>query len=94
MKDHFETRRVRITGRVQGVSFRAWTRAEAERLGLTGWVRNEADGSVRALIAGPRPALEAMVERLWEGPPAASVTSVRVENAGLQEAREGFEILR
>ena len=45
--------RVRITGRVQGVYFRGWTRDEAARLGLDGWVRNEADGSVTALIAGP-----------------------------------------
>ena len=46
--------RVRIAGRVQGVNFRAWTRDEAERLGLDGWVRNEADGSVTALLAGSR----------------------------------------
>ena len=43
---------VRIRGRVQGVSFRVWTKMEAEKLGLTGWVRNEADGSVAALVAG------------------------------------------
>jgi acylphosphatase len=43
---------VRISGRVQGVSFRFWTRQEAERLNLNGWVRNEPDGSVQALVAG------------------------------------------
>ncbi len=48
------TVRARVTGRVQGVWFRGWTEAEARRLGLAGWVKNEADGSVTALIAGPR----------------------------------------
>ncbi|NRB17607.1 MAG: acylphosphatase [Rhodobacteraceae bacterium] len=47
--------RARITGRVQGVTFRAWTRSEAEQRGLSGWVRNEPDGSVRALLIGPVP---------------------------------------
>ncbi len=45
--------RARITGRVQGVAFRAWTRSEAKQRGLSGWVRNESDGSVRALFIGP-----------------------------------------
>jgi hypothetical protein len=44
---------VSVTGRVQGVSYRAWTRDEARRLGLGGWVCNESDGSVRALVVGP-----------------------------------------
>ena len=46
----------RISGRVQGVSFRVWTQFEAEKLGLSGWVRNEDDGSVTALISGPESA--------------------------------------
>jgi acylphosphatase len=67
---------VRITGRVQGVSYRVWTRNEARALGLTGWVRNEADGSVLALIAGPSSATAAMLDRFWTGPAGASVTNV------------------
>jgi len=67
---------VRITGRVQGVSYRVWTRNEARALGLTGWVRNEADGSVLALIAGSSSATAAMLERFWRGPAGASVTNV------------------
>jgi acylphosphatase len=66
----------RITGRVQGVNFRSWTYAEATKLGLTGWVRNEADGSVLALIAGPEDAVAAMLEAFWKGPPGASVSDV------------------
>ncbi|WP_420962352.1 acylphosphatase [Brucella sp. IR073] len=67
---------VRITGRVQGVSFRAWTRTEALELGLTGWVRNEPDGSVMALVAGPEDAVAAMLESFWQGPPGAAVSDV------------------
>jgi acylphosphatase len=63
--------RVRVTGRVQGVWFRGWTKAEAEARGLHGWVRNEADGSVAALIAGPEAAVREMVAALHEGPPLA-----------------------
>ncbi|HRO12854.1 MAG TPA: acylphosphatase, partial [Amaricoccus sp.] len=46
--------RVRVTGRVQGVWYRGWTEDEATRRGLRGWVRNEPDGSVAAVLAGPR----------------------------------------
>ena len=71
----------RVTGRVQGVAFRAWTEIEARRLGLDGWVRNERDGSVTALIAGPRDAVAQMARRLAEGPPHARVETVETAPA-------------
>lgn len=71
--------RARVSGTVQGVSYRVWTRGEAARLGLTGWVRNERDGSVTALIAGADAAVATMVERLWQGPRGALVSKVEVE---------------
>ncbi|MCA1493465.1 acylphosphatase [Ensifer sp. NBAIM29] len=83
---------VRITGRVQGVCFRAWTRDEAQRLGLCGWVRNERDGSVTALIAGPVAAVDTMLRRLSEGPPGASVSTVASEDASSIHAPAGFQI--
>jgi acylphosphatase len=70
--------RARISGRVQGVGYRIWTRGEAVQLGLTGWVRNESDGSVSALIAGADSAVAAMVERLWQGPRGAAVSKVEI----------------
>lgn len=85
---------VRITGRVQGVSFRVWTRDEASKLGLAGWVRNEADGSVAALIAGPETAVSTMMERFWQGPSGASVSSVEKRPAALTEKLTGFLITR
>lgn len=86
-------KRVRITGRVQGVWFRAWTRERAEALGLRGWVRNEADGSVAALIAGPEAAVSRMLAELHEGPPAAAVDRVEAE-AAEPPAAAGFAVLR
>ncbi|ODR88643.1 acylphosphatase [Sinorhizobium alkalisoli] len=83
---------VRITGRVQGVCFRAWTHDEAQRLGLCGWVRNERDGSVTALIAGPVAAVDTMLRRLSEGPPGASVSTVASEDASSIHAPAGFQI--
>ncbi len=82
----------RITGRVQGVSFRIWTQREAERLQLDGWVRNENDGSVSALISGTEPAVSAMLELLWKGPRGASVSNVAVQEAGEQATPSGFRI--
>lgn len=83
---------VRISGRVQGVSFRIWAREEAERLGLSGWVRNEADGSVKALIAGSDTAVSTMLDRLWKGPPGAVVSDVVSESADPGQAPTGFRI--
>ncbi|TIP82386.1 MAG: acylphosphatase, partial [Mesorhizobium sp.] len=67
MEDGRKAVRVRLRGRVQGVSFRVWTRTEAERLGLSGWVRNEEDGSVTALIVGADGAVSTMLDRFWKG---------------------------
>lgn len=84
----------RITGRVQGVAFRAWTRGEAERFGLSGWVRNEADGSVRALFMGPAAAVATMLDALRIGPPAARVSGVETEQADPEPGMTGFRITR
>lgn len=83
---------VRIAGRVQGVSFRIWTKRQAERLGLNGWVRNERDGSVSALISGPDEAVTSMLDALWQGPRGADVRSVVPEAADPADAPLGFDI--
>ncbi len=66
----------RITGRVQGVWYRGWTVAEATARGLDGWVRNQADGSVEAVFAGPADAVNSMLAACRQGPPAAIVAGV------------------
>ncbi len=68
-----------VTGRVQGVGFRAWTKGEAEMRGLSGWVRNEPDGAVTVFAAGKAVAVDDLLTALWQGPPAARVDSVSVE---------------
>lgn len=68
--------RLVIRGTVQGVGFRAWTRREARRLGLRGWVRNLSDGSVEALAVGDDAALEALAEACRRGPALAQVSAV------------------
>jgi len=76
-----KTVRVRIEGLVQGVWFRDWTVAEASRRGLSGWVRNRADGSVEALFSGEDASVDAMVEACRKGPPRARVVAVAVHDA-------------
>jgi len=66
----------RIHGRVQGVFYRATTRREAAALGLCGWVRNCADGTVELVAEGPRPACEELLRRCHQGPPAARVSEI------------------
>ena len=74
-------RHVRVTGRVQGVFFRDWTRQQAQQLQLTGWVRNCSDGSVEAHFEGDEAAIDRLIERMREGPSAARVQDVQVEKA-------------
>ena len=74
-------RLVRIRGLVQGVWYRGWTVDEAERRGLSGWVRNRRDGSVEALFAGDDAAVAEMIEACRRGPRMAKVESVTSEPA-------------
>ncbi len=71
-------RRLVITGRVQGVFYRGWAVETAERLNLTGWVRNRIDGSVEAVAIGEPHAVEAFIARCREGPPASHVDGIIV----------------
>ncbi len=66
-----------VRGRVQGVSFRYYTRQTAQRWGLTGWVRNAMDGSVQVVAEGPADQLRALEAWLHQGPPAAWVENVQ-----------------
>jgi len=66
-----------VSGRVQGVFFRAATEAAARRLGVTGWVRNLADGSVELVACGEVAKLSELERWLWQGPPRARVEQVR-----------------
>lgn len=66
-----------ISGRVQGVGFRAFVVGEAEALSLDGWVRNRRDGTVEAVFAGDEQEVQHILMELNAGPPAAAVTDVR-----------------
>lgn len=84
--------RVRVHGRVQGVGYREACVRQARRLGVGGWVRNRADGTVEVLMQGPAPALAQLRDWLQQGPPAAWVERVEVQPLGAAEAlHPGFE---
>jgi acylphosphatase len=80
---------LRITGRVQGVGYRAWAIEAARRLGLRGWVRNRADGSVEALVIGADDPVATMIEACREGPFAARVAEIAVAEAA-DDGSDGF----
>jgi acylphosphatase len=85
---------VRVSGRVQGVAFRAYTQEEARSLALSGWVRNLADGRVEVLAEGPREALERLLEWCRQGPSHARVEGVEVEWEESRGGLRGFHIAR
>jgi acylphosphatase len=88
------TRKYRITGRVQGVGFRYFVRREAEALGIDGWVRNRADGTVEAVARGPADILDQLEIRLAEGPRWSKVESVDAREEPAEPIQPGFEIRR
>ena len=84
--------RIWVSGRVQGVSFRAYTREQARRLGASGWVKNLSDGRVHVLAQGSREVLERLIEWCHRGSPFAGVTQVEVEWEAPQEVLADFQI--
>ena len=87
MKERMDYRvRCRLTGTVQGVGYRYWTRQTAQQLGLRGWVMNQADGSVCALFVGTKETVRKMMSACRNGPAAAVVYSLTEE-----PKREGDE---
>ena len=87
-----ERRHYLIRGRVQGVGYRAFAERSGQHLGLNGWVRNLADGSVEAEAQGESSALLDFESRLRQGPPLGRVRDLVIENIGLQAAETGFSI--
>jgi acylphosphatase len=85
---------LRIEGRVQGVFFRESARQQAERLGLSGWVKNMPDGSVAALAEGEQDAVDAFVAWCRRGPPAARVVEVAVTDEPPRGDISSFAVVR
>ncbi len=80
-----------VSGRVQSVAFRFYTRQEATQLGLTGWVRNMPDGQVEFLVQGPAPEVQEFLQWLEKGSPLAIVRDVSFEPVEPETLSE-FEI--
>ena len=85
------TLHVVLTGRVQGVGYRAWTANRARQLGLVGWVRNRRDGAVEAVFKGEEAAMVRMLDECWRGPRSAAVTNV-VATAVADEGWRDFAV--
>jgi acylphosphatase len=81
-----------VRGRVQGVGYRVFALREGSRLGLAGFVANEPDGSVRVVAEGPRQDLEALLERLEQGPPAGFVDRLITRWEPARGTTSGFRI--
>lgn len=87
-----ESFRVLVSGRVQGVFFRASTQDKANELGVSGWVRNLPDGRVEARVEGEAGAVEDMLAWLRQGPSAAVVDDLHAEPVA-PENRSGFDVI-
>jgi acylphosphatase len=85
-------KRLRIAGLVQGVGYRDWMVRQANRLGVTGWVRNRGDGTIEALVDGDTAAVEELLRACRRGPPGASVSLIH-EDLAEPEPEPGFKRL-
>lgn len=83
-----------VTGRVQGVSFRAATASEARRLGVVGWVRNRPDGTVELEVEGPDDRVAALLAWCAHGPPSARVERVDVQELAPTGEDPAFAVVR
>lgn len=83
---------VKISGKVQGVYFRAHTKDQAEKLGLKGFVKNMADGSVMATVEGTSEQLNAFINWCKEGSPNSNVKNVEISYVKNHDSFNGFEI--
>lgn len=92
--DRTVERGLRVHGRVQGVGFRWWTKRTADRLGVTGWVRNRDDGSVELVASASPETLDHFETDVRRGPPLARVTEVESFDPGPAPPTSGFEIRR
>ncbi|MFZ2007669.1 MAG: acylphosphatase [Stellaceae bacterium] len=83
------TARLVISGKVQGVGYRMWAERAATALGIRGWVRNRADGSVELLATGDDDAIASLIEACRRGPRAAAVENIVIA-AAEDEGSQGF----
>ena len=84
-------RNVRVTGRVQGVFFRAWTREQAKTHDIKGWIRNCADGSVEGHLEGEEMSVRWLIDLIYDGPGGARVDRVEAQEAEV-EGFTAFEV--
>lgn len=81
------TKHVLVSGRVQGVGYRAWTQHEASLRNLVGWVRNCDDGRVEAILHGPPDAVSAMLDAMRQGPAMARVDEIIIRDSDAPQTR-------
>lgn len=81
-----------VSGRVQGVGYRYWTKDLANSLGLSGWVKNRPDGAVELVCAGATTAVDHFIAQLWKGPAYAKVAEVEISQERYSEACPNFTI--
>lgn len=86
------SKRFIVTGRVQGVFYRASARRKAREFDVTGYAVNRPDGAVEVLACGTPGSIQQLEEWLWEGPSAAKVEDVVVEDVDLDDIPEDFSI--
>lgn len=81
-----------VSGNVQGVNFRSWTKSQADNLNITGWVRNLSDGRVEVLAQGSEQGLEDLKKRLFKGPTMSRVQDVQCEWIDYDKEHSAFEL--
>ncbi|GAU07880.1 acylphosphatase [Desulfoplanes formicivorans] len=81
-----------VTGKVQGVNFRAWTHDQAKALGLTGWVRNLKENQVEVLLQGPEDKIEEMKKRLIQGSELSRIDKLDAKFIDYDKQHTSFQI--